>query len=1465
MPQINRIRVNNIKYNFGTQFYDDFVMRFSCRNSLYDLANGGGKSVLMLLLMQNLIPNCTLDDKQPIEKLFRSGNDNTVIHSLVEWKLDTCDMRDGFRYMTTGFCARKAKDGGDEERRDTENASIEYFNYCIFYKEFGENDIKNLPLVSNGERISYGGLKTYLRNLEKRDSGLEIRIFDRKGDYQNFIGEYGLYESQWEIVRGINRTEGHVRAYFESNYKTTRRIIEDLLIEEIIEKSYNNRIRRGESDDEEMAQTLLDIKDKLIELARRREEIHNYDTQTELLTGFGGGLEELRALYADKRKAQNSLINCLIACKSMLAAQKSEAQALAADGEKLDADYREAARTAALAELETEFARLDGVLELIAEASASHDALETTKEELSERLALSEAAADYADYIEYKHKYDEIKELLNSGNIGKKELLEELSALAAAKLEYVEKESAGLEEEARLAKDAADAAKAESERAKEEEQALFAEINSCKGMETELSDRKEKADAELELLMQGLGILTADDAGRLLEENREQSDAANIKIADLERAIEQGRVKQLELGRRQAELSALVSYTENEIKRLEDALSEALEAEQKQSRLMEIYGVSDGAMLAETVEYVYTGLTGEKIAAKKEHDRLASYRSDIKKQSLPAYDAGFEAVLSYLKGRYGDGIQSGREFIESMTKEDAAKAVSDFPQLPYVILAGAEYETVANDKVLTAINTGSYVIPIVPADSWRDGIKYAAAYKNMSFLWDGAALTAELEKTGEDIAVLEESIKKLEGKCEVARNDLTAAQLLRNAESPALVREKIFQAKNRISSYNERLDALYEESAECETGISKLKENLDGERRGLDELKRVSHIYSRINEQNGAAETAAAQLFDTVQRRKKAEKDYGLVKARLEESLRRAEENSVKAREAGARLAGLRQDFADNFRQYLTDEAKPVRDMTQEQIDARAGALRSLLNDGNGDAADKEKLLAEYEASMQKCAQKLLYAGFGIDEAEKLYKEGRLIKGSVDELLELKAEISALETKLAKLKASLDERNADKNRIEGGIAHGRRRYEEQFGNFTRQNMENPQNTLLKYRREMSVIKGCRTDLDRKVKELERSGRDGLLMEKDLERLVRNAGLAVPKLSEAEAVGDGVKLTPEAYEEVWRGYERILAEENRLKTKFYKDKQALAEELDKCRAYELAQEIRAGVELPADTQEIDELLKGLSDTNECILLEKDRIEKTVGDMERIKDSFENRCVQICANIRTELDRFPKLSRITLDGEVVPIVTLAVPYIKEEIYKERMSVYINETVSGAETFEDRESKLKYIRGRLSWKKLFSVIVTDMNSIKLCLYKREHIKDQSRYLRYEEAVGSTGQSQGIYIQFLIAIINYIASINASGKDTSVTGKTIFIDNPFGAAKDVYIWEPIFGMLATNHVQLIVPARGVTPAITRMFDVNYILGQKFVSGRQQTVVADYRSQVQAGEMDYTRLEFEQATFDFV
>ena len=77
--------------------------------------------------------------------------------------------------------------------------------------------------------------------------------------------------------------------------------------------------------------------------------------------------------------------------------------------------------------------------------------------------------------------------------------------------------------------------------------------------------------------------------------------------------------------------------------------------------------------------------------------------------------------------------------------------------------------------------------------------------------------------------------------------------------------------------------------------------------------------------------------------------------------------------------------------------------------------------------------------------------------------------------------------------------------------------------------------------------------------------------------------------------------------------------------------------------------------------------------------------------------------------------------------------------------------------------------------------------------------------------------------------------------------------------------IWEPIFALLAANHVQLIVPARGATTAITGRFDVNYILGQQMAGGKQLTVVVDYTSKVEQEELVYQDLEYEQVSFDFI
>ena len=368
--------------------------------------------------------------------------------------------------------------------------------------------------------------------------------------------------------------------------------------------------------------------------------------------------------------------------------------------------------------------------------------------------------------------------------------------------------------------------------------------------------------------------------------------------------------------------------------------------------------------------------------------------------------------------------------------------------------------------------------------------------------------------------------------------------------------------------------------------------------------------------------------------------------------------------------------------------------------------------------------------------------------------------------------------------------------------------------------------------------------------------------KDVKRIVESEELDI---TQADILSEDQAKIREIFEESLLAYDKSNKALARAKQELLNYKTQTANTFYTMGAFELSDSVKEDVEIPETYEDAKTLLANIREMISYIALEKERVEQGIEDMEAIKNNFENQCIERCRDVRTELDKLPKLSRIQLDGEMIQMVSLSVPYVKDEFIKQRMSDYIDEVVNGADQFQDNNDRIKYMKNRLLLKKLFGVMVTDMNAIRLKLYKRERIKEQSRYLRYEEAVGSTGQSQGIYIQFLVSIINYISGMYAPEAEANELKKVIFIDNPFGAAKDIYIWEPIFALLKTNNVQLIVPARGATPAITNRFDVNYILGQQLVNGRQQTVVTDYRSQVEQDEVEYQNLEYSQGTFDFI
>lgn len=1511
MPQINRIRVNNVKYNFGTQVYDDFMMRFNCSNTIYDLANGGGKSLLMLLLLQNVIPNCTLDDKQPIEKLFRAGGGNTVIHSLVEWKLDACYQKDNYKYMTTGFCARRAKAAEDEDdgagagfagsaqgsRTSGGNTSVEYFNYCIFYREFGDNDIKNLPLVSNGERITYNGLKAYLRELEKKDFGVSVYIFDRKGDYQNFISQYGIFESQWEIIRGINKTEGHVRTYFETNYRTSRKVVEDLLIEEIIQKSFNNKLG-VDNDEGKMAQTLLDIKDKLLELSKKHARISAYDSQMSAIDNFADYVNTFVEFYNRKEELEKQLFRWLVSCKQEIIAQEKAQESLEKLLEKMQQEMAAEQRSIQTAEIISEQNSLRDIEDMVSENSRSLETRDKQIAELKSRLTQMESANDYADYVNYLKELETVSETINNRMREKGDIIAELKAIAKLIKNDNAIKEASVTDRLRVAensmkrnKTVLDEARAALDEARKDHtvKSSFAAFT-----EQEIAGEEK----QLASLMEKAGLIVAENAEDEIQAVKEQTAYEKRMFDEESRRYEEASEK---LSRCNADISGLAVRSEilrQELDRAQETVGRQAKDEERLESLQKVYNAVGCGELSKQIFAIYQKMEQEYRQTEQEYNRLQKYIENAKNGTYTFDNPLRDKLREYLESRYGEDVVEGHEWFKTLNNGQKRDVFKRAPFVEYSFIIKNDFERIKEDAALLNFERGAFAIPVISEQILYDTKLevnkelVAFAMKDMAFLRDESRLEAELAVASEELENLKFKMEKQEDRKQVVWEDyifvtgqsaiMSQGKLADSDEIKAQLEAdsanwaELEQNKKRLTKDTEEMRAKIEESKDK---LAEYRSRLEILNMTKDNRDRLSQKYDSLKEGREAAKQAADKVAEAITAVSEAESAYAV-------------SNELYANAAEA-LAALKNDWENNYQFYYdinlaaeNGEAvgtaavssmeavssvfeEELKDLDRDRLESRFFGLKAVLDKENVDVADKEALMNHYRVSMEKCRNAIEYRGSSFEDIKSAFEEGIISESEPVELQNVKEQINKIKADSKTQREELEAQNALMNRLEGSIAHGINQIEEKYGAFEPFECENPENFMRQHKELIKKLGANIKEVQAKHQLGVKNLKDIYVVEKDLERIVSGAGMTIPEIAAGTeaAAGARVNFRPEditAYESISKEYDKHMKLAYRKRDEFDKQKQKLMDLLAGFDAGELAGEIRTSVKMPEGRSQTEQLVERLKETNTFIQLEKDRVAKGIEDMERIKDNFENRCIQTCSNIKTELDRLPKLSTITLDDEVISIISLHIPYIKEELYKERMSSYIDETIMIAESFKSADERLKYIRSRLTWKRMFSVIVTDMNGVRIDLYKRERIKDQSRYLRYEEAVGSTGQSQGIYIQFLIAIINYISSINAESKDAALIGKTIFIDNPFGAAKDIYIWEPIFKLLKTNHVQLIVPARGATPAITGRFDVNYILGQKLVDNRQQTVVVDYYSKTNQNRMEYTRMDYEQASFEF-
>ena len=844
MPQINRIRVNNVKYNFGTQVYDDFVMRFNCQNTIYDLANGGGKSLLMLLLMQNMLPNCTLDDKQPIEKLFRQGSGNTCIHSLVEWKLDPCYQKDGFRFMTTGFCARKGR-GTDDENQDGQEqtaaptASVEYFNYCIFYREFGDNDIKNLPLVSNGERITYNGLKAYLRDLEKGGYKYVVKIFDRKGDYQSFISNYGIYESAWEIVRGINKTEGHVRTYFESNYKTSRKVVEDLLIEEIIQKSFNNKLS-VDNDEGMMAQTLMDIKDKLVELSKKHSQLGAYDSQIAAIDSFKEYLSTYEAFYNRKEEIEKQLYDLLLV--AMRESDKKDKE-LKSQDDLITKMYDELAHekeAIAVAEVMSEKNSMAGVESLVNETRKALELKNAAIEEARGKLSLMESAGDYKDYAEYEKSYKGLQIAIDNRLREDTDITAELKILAAGYRKFYETETRRLKEKLDIAANRVKALEVRLSESKDNLRNADKEAAGLGSLSDNLENEIQELQAQLGASLSEAGTVVCENASEEYDKSFRDKELLKNEETRMSEKFNDVQQQLMSLNETISANKALIDIFTEQSEKLEKADEAGNADNERMGKIREIYSAdNDEAMLSVILE-TYQKMRSEYTEECKAAQELDSFIDNARKGTYICKSSERDRLKEYLESQYGSDVVEGHEWFAALNAGQKRDVLKRTPFVEYAFIIKNDFERIKADEMLKDFGKGAAAYPVISEQVLidtkleinKDLIVFAL--KDMSFLRDEAKLETQIKLAQEELESHKAQAGKLADRMELVWNDYTFA-LVYNAVSGKVdvseaeaIRLKIADSEAAIIEAEKKRSVLNEVKEQLSRNLAQTRDDIEG-------------------------------------------------------------------------------------------------------------------------------------------------------------------------------------------------------------------------------------------------------------------------------------------------------------------------------------------------------------------------------------------------------------------------------------------------------------------------------------------------------------------------------------------------------------------------------------------------------------------------------------------------------------
>lgn len=326
MSKINAIRLINLNYNNNAIKISDETFHLNGESTLLSLRNGGGKSVLVQMMMAPFVHKRYRDAKdRPFESYFTTAKPTFI---LVEWKLDQ-----GAGYVLTGMMVRRNQNTDGEQ-----NDNLEMVNIVSEYQESCLTDIHHLPVVEKEKKEMKLKNFTACRQLFedfKKDSSLKFFYYNMENaaqsrQYFDKLMEYQINYKEWEtIIKKVNLEESGLSNLF-SDCRDERGLAEKWFLEAVEGKlnKDRNRMKEFQTITEKYVGQYKDNQSKI----KRRDTIRLFKEE-------GARIEEkalqYQAIERKKQQQENSIAAFILELNSLRDTTQNTLQGVKTDMEDI--------------------------------------------------------------------------------------------------------------------------------------------------------------------------------------------------------------------------------------------------------------------------------------------------------------------------------------------------------------------------------------------------------------------------------------------------------------------------------------------------------------------------------------------------------------------------------------------------------------------------------------------------------------------------------------------------------------------------------------------------------------------------------------------------------------------------------------------------------------------------------------------------------------------------------------------------------------------------------------------------------------------------------------------------------------------------------------------------------------------------------------------------------------------------